>query len=54
MKKNKYFITLLDELHNFRKFVTVTELDARSAAVKAIDENGPEGYDMIEEIVRIA
>lgn len=54
MKRNKYFIALIDQIHNFRKFVTVMAFTAKDAAVTAVKQHKPEGYDTIESVVRIA
>lgn len=54
MKRNKYFIALIDQLHNFRRFVTVMAFTVKEAASKAIEEHKAEGYDFIESVTRIA
>jgi len=53
MKRNKYFIALIDQLHNFRRFVTVMAFTAKDAAMNAVEEHRAEGYDFIESVMRI-
>ena len=54
MKRNKYFIALIDQIRNFRMFVTVMAFTAKDAAVAAVKQHKHEGYDMIESVIRIA
>lgn len=49
-----YYICLVDKRFNAKKFTYVRAIDARSAAIKAIDEHGPDGYDFVKSITRTA
>lgn len=53
MKRNKYFIGLIDKIHNFHKFVTVMAFTAKEAIDKAFNLHELEGYVVVESITRI-
>ena len=54
MKRNKYFINLINQRLNFRTFTTVMAFTAKEACKAALEKFKTEGYDMIESITRIA
>ena len=54
MKRNKYFIAIINQRHNFRRFVTVFAFTAKDAAMKAVEKHKAEGYDFIESVTQIA
>lgn len=54
MKRNKYFINLINKIKNFRTFTTVKAFTAKDACETALEMFKAEGYDTIEFVVRIA
>lgn len=50
MKFNDYCIVLRDPLRNVQKTVMMKALNARSAAVAAVDEFGPDGYYVVKDV----
>ena len=50
MKYNNYYIVLRDPLLNLQKIVMMKALNARAAAIAAVDEFGPDGYFVVKDI----
>ena len=53
MKRNKYFVNLINKRLNLRTFTTVKCFTAKEACMTALDMFKDEGYDTIESVVRI-
>ena len=50
MKLSNYYIVLRDPQRNVQKTVMMKAFTAREAAIKAVDEFGPDGFFVVKDI----
>jgi len=53
MKFNTYCIVLVDPVSRARKTVAYVASDARTAAIEAVDEYGPEGFYVVKSVTML-